>query len=113
MKLILPFFKQNLGKILLGIFCMIVVDMAQLIVPQIIKQAVDALAAATPDRQTLMVQCLFIVGLGLFMALLRYGWRVLLMGAARDLERGIRDKLYTHVLSLDMGYYDRTKTGDI
>ncbi|MCG8617397.1 MAG: ABC transporter ATP-binding protein/permease, partial [Desulfobacterales bacterium] len=109
----LPFFKQNLGKILLGIFCMIVVDMAQLIVPQIIKQAIDALAAATPDRQTLMVQCLFIVGLGLFMALLRYGWRVLLMGAARDLERGIRDKLYTHVLSLDMGYYDRTKTGDI
>ncbi len=113
MKLILPFFKQNLGKILLGILCMIVVDMAQLIVPQIIKKAVDALAAATPDRQTLMYQCLFIVGLGLFMALLRYGWRVLLMGAARDLERGIRDKLYTHVLSLDMGYYDRTKTGDI
>jgi len=91
---------------------MIVVDLTQLAVPQIIKQAVDTLAVG-PDRQVLMTQCLTILGLGLFMALLRYAWRILLMGAARDLERGIRDSLYTHVLSLDQAYYDKTKTGDI
>ena len=113
MELILPFFKKNILKILGGIGCMVVVDLAQLAVPKIIQQAVDTLATATLDRNTLLLQCLFIVGLGLFMALLRYGWRILLMGAARDLERGIRDRLYTHVLTLDMGYYDKTKTGDI
>ena len=113
MKLILPYFKKNFGKILLGLLCMIVVDLAQLVVPQIIKNAVDTLAASNLDRQVLMEQCLFITGLGIFMAVLRYGWRMMLMGSARDLERGIRDDLYTHVLSLDMAYYDKTKTGDI
>ncbi|WDP91476.1 MAG: ABC transporter ATP-binding protein [Desulfobacter sp.] len=113
MELILPYFKKNLVRIMGGILCMIAVDLAQLGVPQIVKRAVDTLAAAGLDRQVLMVQCLIIVGLGIFMALLRYGWRILLMGAARDLERGIRDSLYEHVLSLDQAYYDKTKTGDI
>ncbi len=113
MKLILPYFKKNYRKIVLGILCMILVDLAQLVVPQIIKHAVDTLAASDLNRQVLMIQCLVIVSLGLFMALLRYGWRIMLMGSARDLERGIRDDLYAHVLSLDMAYYDKTKTGDI
>jgi ATP-binding cassette subfamily B protein len=113
LKLILPYFKKNFYKILAGIICMIIVDLAQLIVPQIIKDVVDTLANAGMDRQVLLIQCFFIAGLGIFMALLRYGWRMLLMGSARDLERGIRDELYTHVLSLDMGYYDKTKAGDI
>ena len=113
MELILPYFKKNALKIMAGIFCMIVVDLAQLVVPQIVKHAVDTLAAAGLDRQVLLTQCFTIVGLGLFMALLRYGWRILLMGAARDLERGIRNSLYSHVLSLDLAYYDKTKTGDI
>jgi ATP-binding cassette subfamily B multidrug efflux pump len=112
-ELILPFFKKNRIKILAGLACMVVVDLAQLAVPQIISRAVDTLATADLDRTTLLWQCLFIAGLGLFMALLRYGWRMLLMGSARDLERGIRDQLYAHVLTLDMGYYDQTKTGDI
>ena len=59
------------------------------------------------------MQCAGIVGAGLLMALLRSGWRILLMGSARDLERGIRDELYTHMLSLDTAYYDKTRAGDI
>lgn len=113
MNLILPYFKKNFHKILVGILCMILVDLAQLVVPQIIKKVVDTLAASQLDRDALMVQCLVIIGLGLIMAFLRYAWRMLLMGSARDLEKGIRDQLYAHVLSLDMAYYDKTKTGDI
>jgi ATP-binding cassette subfamily B protein len=92
---------------------MILVDGAQLIIPQVIKSAVDTLALAQIDRSVLVRQCLIIAGLGLAMAVLRYGWRILLMGSARDVERGIRDDLYRHVLNLDMVYFDRIKTGDI
>jgi len=111
--IILPFFKKNRAKILAGLACMVVVDLAQLAVPQIIKQAVDTLTGAGLDQDILLGQCLLIAALGLFMAGLRYAWRMLLMGSARDMERGIRDQLYTHVLCLDMGFYDETKTGDI
>lgn len=92
---------------------MIVVDAAQLVVPQIVKKAIDALNTASFDKKTLLLQCLFILFLGLAMAALRYGWRNLLMGSARDVEKGIRDELFSHVLHLDMAYYDKVKTGDI
>lgn len=113
MKLILPYFKKNWHKILAGIVCIIAVDMAQLVIPQIIKTAVDTLAANRIDRYVLLQQCLIIVGLGLVMAFLRYAWRILLMGSARDVEKGIRDDLFGHLLELDMAYFDRMKTGDI
>ena len=92
---------------------MIVVDLAQLLVPQIVSKAVDTLASSDFDRHDLFMQCAVIVGAGLLMALLRSGWRILLMGSARDLERGIRDVLYAHMLSLDTAYYDKARAGDI
>ncbi len=92
---------------------MVLVDGAQLIIPQIIKSAVDTLTTTQIDRYVLIRQCLIIAALGLAMAILRYAWRILLMGSARDVEKGIRNDLYRHVLELDMVYFDRVKTGDI
>ncbi|MDA8136893.1 MAG: ABC transporter ATP-binding protein [Desulfobacteraceae bacterium] len=113
MKLIYPYIKKNLYKILFGILCMVIVDATQLIVPQVIKQAVDTLNKGPFDTNILFFQCGYILFLGLVMAVLRYGWRNLLMGSARDLENGIRDEIFNHILTLDMAYYNRTKTGDI
>ena len=113
MNLIRYYFKKNIKKITAGVFFMIVVDLLQLVVPQIVSRAVDTLAHAHFDRHLLLIQCAVILGAGALMALLRSGWRMLLMGASRDLERGIRDELYTHMLTLDMAYYDKTRAGDI
>ncbi|MCK5163842.1 MAG: ABC transporter ATP-binding protein [Desulfobacula sp.] len=113
MKLIYPYIKKNFHKILLGILCMIIVDAAQLVIPQIVKNAIDSLSIGSFDNKTLVFQCMFILFLGLAMAGLRYGWRNLLMGSARNVEKGIRDDLFRHVLNLDMAYYDKVKTGDI
>jgi len=113
LKLILYYFKKNAAKIAWGVFFMVVVDLAQLVIPQIVSRAIDTLADARFDRHVLLLQCAVILGAGLLMALVRSGWRILLMGAARDLERGIRDDLYAHMLSLDTAYYDKTRAGDI
>ncbi len=113
LELIRYYFRKNLFKIITGILFMILVDLAQLVVPQIIRKAIDTLAGDNFDTHVLWIQCAVIAGMGLIMAALRSGWRILLMGSARDLERGIRDTLYTHMLGLDMAYYDKTRAGDI
>ena len=50
---------------------MIIVDAAQLVIPQIIKQAIDNLSSVSFDNKTLIFQCTFILFLGLVMAGLR------------------------------------------
>jgi ATP-binding cassette, subfamily B, multidrug efflux pump len=113
LKLIFPYFKQFRIQILLGMVCMIIVDGTQLIVPQVIRSVVDTLAQGSMDRKVLILQCVFILGLGLLMAVLRYAWRMLLMGSARNLEKDIRNRLYAHIMALDPGFFDRVNTGDI
>lgn len=113
MKLIYPYFRNNALKIIVGILCMIIVDAAQLVIPQIVKEAIDTLNTATFEQNQLVYQCLYIVLLGLGMTILRFFWRNLLMGSARDVERGIREDLFAHVLKMDMAFYDKVKTGDI
>ena len=92
---------------------MIMVDGAQLIIPQIVKGAIDTLSNGNFERSQLVLQCFYIVLLGLGMAILRYCWRNLLMGSARDVERGLRDDLFAHVLRMDAAFYDKVKTGDV
>ncbi len=113
MKLILPYFRQFKVQILLGMVCMIIVDGAQLIVPQIVKSAVNVLSSDNLDHNILLRQCVFILCLGVVMTVLRYAWRMLLMGSARNLEKGIRNQLFAHAMALDPAFYDRVKTGDI
>lgn len=113
LNLIFPYFRQYKAQIFLGMVCMIVVDGMQLIVPQVIKSVVDTLDAGGLDRMVLMGQCGLILALGVMMAVLRYAWRMLLMGSARNLEKGIRDQLYTHIMGLDPAFFDRVHTGDI
>lgn len=113
MNLLLPYLKQNAGKIILGLTCMICVDLAQLAIPQFIKNSVDTISSGIQDHGQLTTLCILILAAGALMAVLRYCWRTLLMGTARDLEKGIRDRLFEHVLELDAPYYDRVKTGDI
>jgi ATP-binding cassette, subfamily B, multidrug efflux pump len=113
LKLIFPYFRQFRIQILLGMVCMIIVDGTQLIVPQVIRSVVDTLSQGSMDRKVLILQCVFILGLGLLMAVLRYAWRMLLMGSARNLEKDIRNRLYAHIMALDPGFFDRVNTGDI
>ncbi len=92
---------------------MIIVDAAQLIIPQIIRRAIDILRSSSFDKKNLIIQCSIIIIAGFAMAVLRYSWRNLLMGSARNVEKGIRNDLFRHILALDMAYYDKVKTGDI
>jgi ATP-binding cassette subfamily B multidrug efflux pump len=46
-------------------------------------------------------------------ALFRYLWRYFLFGHSRKVEEALRSRLYRHLQTLSMSYYQRTKTGDL
>jgi ATP-binding cassette subfamily B multidrug efflux pump len=54
-----------------------------------------------------------ILAIALTMAVLRYVWRHCLFGLSRKIEEGVRNQLYTHLQTLSLSYYHRTKTGDL
>ncbi len=111
--LIRPYFVSNRFGIFLGLLALILVDLLQLIVPRIIKAAVDDLTAFRTNSASLLCYGLWITGLALVMVVLRYMWRYYLMGMSRELEEGLRNRLFDHLQTLPDSWFSRVKTGDI
>ncbi|GBC61579.1 ABC transporter ATP-binding protein [Desulfonema ishimotonii] len=113
LSLITPYFLRNSGTILVGLLCLMIVDLLQLIIPRIIKAAVDDLTLFRADRQVLFGYAGEIVGIAVMIGLLRFVWRHCLMGMSRQMEEGLRNRLFTHLQSLSAAYFSRVKTGDL
>ena len=112
-ELIKPYFWENRYKIAVGFACLIVVDVLQLLIPRIIKWAVDDLATMQIDRTDLLRYAAYMVTMALLIGLFRYIWRRCLLGTSRRVEEGLRNRLFAHVQSLSASYFDHMKTGDL
>ena len=112
-ELIKPYFWENRYKIVIGLACLIVVDVLQLLIPRIIKWAVDDLATMQINRGDLLRYAAYMVAMALFIGLFRYIWRRCLLGTSRRVEEGLRNRLLAHVQNLSASYFDHMKTGDL
>ncbi len=105
--------KLKWKKYLLGSLILIIVDLGQLIVPIIIAIVIDKIAKFNITTEELFKYFLILILIALGVAFLRFFWRFFIVGAAREIERDLRKKIYEHVLKLHVGYFDENKTGDI
>ena len=113
LQFIRPYLLECRLVILLGIACLIIVDILQLYIPRIIKRAVDGLTLAGIDASDLWADALLIGAMGLLIGVFRYGWRQCLLGTSRRVEEGLRNALFGHLQTLSPAYFDRVRTGDL
>jgi len=98
------------GRILAGFLALLVVDGAGLLVPLVIRDAIDRL---TRGEGGLLRSGLYIVALAVIVMAFRFLWRYFLIGSARLIERDLRERLYRHLLRLPASFYHEHKTGDL
>jgi ATP-binding cassette subfamily B protein len=98
---------------LFGVLALVTIDLLQLVIPRILKWAVDGLATGTADLSDLGFYFLIIVLIAIGIAIGRFFWRYLIIGSSRRIERSLRTDFYEHLLTLDFAYYDQQKTGDL
>lgn len=107
------YFVQNRWAIALGLMCLLIVDFLQLLIPLVIKKAIDILTMKTATAQILIQQGMIILGLALMIAIFRYVWRYFLLGHSRKVEEALRNRIYGHLQTLSLSFYQKTKTGDL
>jgi ATP-binding cassette subfamily B protein len=111
--LIKPYFKENRGKIAIGLLSLIIVDVLQLFIPRIIKWTVDGLTALHIDLRQLLIYAIYMAVIAVLIGAFRYVWRRCLLGTSRRVEEGLRNRLFTHIQTLSASYFNRTPTGDL
>jgi ATP-binding cassette, subfamily B, multidrug efflux pump len=106
------FVKYRRGLVV-GLLSLLAVDFLQLLIPLVIRKAIDELTAGSATSDTLLKLGAVIMGIAATMAILRYLWRHLLFGISRRIEEGIRNRLYGHLQALSLSFYHKTRTGDL
>ncbi len=110
---LLPYIKQYRWSYLFGVLSLVVASGGQLFIPRFLGEAVDIIvegAFETREIAELMGTMLLVA---VAIALGRLGWRFFIHGASRRIEMHLRDRLFSHLLSLSRRFYDEAKTGDL
>ena len=104
---------KNRWRILTGLAALLVVDVLQLLIPRVVKHAIDDLTSGDIASRSLLLYGLQILILALGIGGFRYVWRYLLLGASRRMEKALRDRFFFHLQTLSPSYFSRTKIGDL
>jgi ATP-binding cassette subfamily B protein len=107
------YFIENRWHLIIGLVCLLLVDLLQLIIPLIIKKVVDLLTRGSATPAVLFQEGFAIVGIAVAIGFLRYVWRHLIFGHSRKVEQDLRNRLYAHLQTLSPSFYHRIKTGDV
>ncbi|MCK4679713.1 ATP-binding cassette domain-containing protein, partial [bacterium] len=113
LKHLLKHFARYKWAVVGGVICLLWVDGMQLIIPRIIKRAVDDLTYSGAAHTNLLHYGLRIVALAAGIAVFRFFWRFFIIGTSRHIEEDIRNDLYSHLQRLSASYFAVNKTGDL
>ena len=112
-EVVIPFLKKTWKKLALGVFVLVVVDITQVFIPYIIKHTIDGLASSSFTQQDIVKWSVLIILMSFFMVLLRFFWRILIIGNSHYLEKFLREKFYSHLMRLSQNYFNFSKIGDL
>jgi ATP-binding cassette subfamily B protein len=112
-KSLFPYIKKHISKYIFGILFLILTDGGQLIIPLIVREAINSIESGSFTLELILNKMFLLVFIALLIAVGRFGWRYFLHGASRSIERKLREDLFSHLLLLSSKFYGSSKTGDI
>ncbi|MDR3302205.1 MAG: ABC transporter ATP-binding protein/permease [Spirochaetaceae bacterium] len=108
-----PYIYTYRFRYIAGLFFLIVVDGAQMIIPQFTRKAIDLISSGDFQLPQVIILCTTMVGIMLVIAGGRFLWRYFLHGSSRRIEAGLRQQLFSHLLTLNWDFYEKNKIGDL
>jgi ATP-binding cassette, subfamily B, multidrug efflux pump len=113
LRTVLPFVRPYRAGILGGLGLIIVSNGFGILVPDLIRQAIDVLEVPGVAWDNLLRLALLIVGFALLAGAARFGMRRLLNAISRRVETDLRDAFFQHLIRLDESFFGATRTGDL
>jgi len=92
---------------------LILVDLVQLAVPKVMQYAIDHIQERTIDQQGLLWIAIIIFAFAIAVMVLRFFWRILIIGNSYSIEKSLRQDFYDHLLRLSQNFFNKSKTGDL
>jgi len=113
MPLIWRYLRARRREFTLGFGLLVVTNGLTLVVPWLLKQAIEALRPDGAGPRHAAVLAVAIAGVAAVLAVARTASRLQVLGASRRIVADLRDRLFTHLQALPASFYARRRTGEI
>ncbi len=110
---LVSYIKRHIRSVLSGVFVLIGVDFAQILMPRIVQRTIDMLGETTFSNELVARNAVFMLLLAFGMIALRFSWRIFLVGASRKIEKEVREDMFSHLQMLSFNYFNKTQTGGL
>ena len=110
-KLIFKFLGKHKWEYLVGIVLLIISTFLSTYIPKIIGQITDGLNDRTMDKNQILITLGIMMSFVVAYFILKFIWRYLLLGNGRNVEVFLRDKLFSHLQTLPVTFFNEHKTG--
>ncbi len=110
---LLPLVKQYRGHYVAGVLCLVVTSGGQILIPQFVRQGIDIVTQPGFSLSELVPPLLMMIGVAVVISIARYGWRYFIHGASRRIEAKLRQRLFSHLLTLSGSFYRERQSGDL
>lgn len=113
-KVINRYYKKYWYYFVLGIFGLVLVDYAQLCIPEIMGQLVRDLTLYGQMTLEMVMKPVFsilIVGVLIFVG--RFIWRLTILKVGFKVEADLREEMFLHAEKLSVNYYQEQKVGGV
>ena len=108
-----PYLLKYIWYYIAGVVILMLVDMANLNIPQYIGEIIDGLAEEGFGMEGVLSLVVKILLTGLVIMAGRFGWRYFIVGASRGIEYRLRNDMFGHLETLSARYFNSHKTGDL
>ena len=110
-KILLNFIKERRYSYIAGIILLIISSFVSLRIPKVLGNVTDMLNAGQGTRKEVGALLLLMIGLAVAGFVLRFWWRYYLVGNCRYVESYLRGKLFKHLQTLPVNFYNNHQTG--
>lgn len=112
-KILLNFVKERIFSYIAGVCILVVASMVSLRIPKVLGNITDMLNHGQGSIGEIRSRLIWMFSLAVMAFVLRFCWRYFLVGNCRHVESYLRRKLFAHLQTLPVSFYNNHRTGDL
>lgn len=107
------YIKDHVWSYIIGTIILVISTFIASTIPKILGIIMDGLNKKDMSSGQIFRNVLMMLGIAAAVFVLRFVWRYFLIGNSRSVEVFLRDKLFKHLQTLPVSFYNNHKTGDL
>lgn len=112
-EILTQFIRKHIWEYVFGIVILIISSVIASLIPKLLGLITDGLNKRNVSSGQVMQYVLVMLGVAAAVFVLKFIWRYFLIGNCRNVECYLRDRLFKHLQTLSVSFYNNHKTGDL